>query len=138
MSLIVSTGQAVDVGIAVRDISRALWFYRDVLELEYLRVERLPQGLELHRLCIGRSEVKLLAITPVPPAANPPGGAFTATGYRYLTIRVGNVDEIVRACRTAGVHIHTEPFDSVTHPGERIAMVTDPDGNLLEFVQQRA
>jgi predicted enzyme related to lactoylglutathione lyase len=45
-----------------------------------------------------------------------------------------NLDELADACGTAGYKVLVSPRD--IRPGVRIAIVEDPDGNNVEFLQQ--
>ena len=53
---------------------------------------------------------------------------------RYWTISVSNLEAMVEACRTAGAPVVVEPREA--RPGIRIAIVLDPDGNSVEFLQK--
>lgn len=64
---------------------------------------------------------------------HPPGGLIGATGYRYWTITVDNIEEAVKACEDAGYKI-TVPVTEF-RPGVTISMIEDPDGNWVELVQ---
>ena len=68
-----------------------------------------------------------------PPAAAAGGGIQGATGYRYWTISVANLAEIVERCQRAGVNV-VVPITEL-RPGITIAIVEDPDGNWVEFLE---
>ena len=91
----------------------------------------IGDGGTMHRLLCGTTLVKLVKFDSDPPAAVP-GGITGATGYRYFTMQVDNLEEIVRECRDAGARVLIEPTE--VRPGVRIVMVADPDGNWVEFV----
>jgi catechol 2,3-dioxygenase-like lactoylglutathione lyase family enzyme len=122
---------AVDLGMIVKDIKASLAFYEDLLGLK--KIGELPLWFgTMHRLAFGDSFVKLVDPKEVPPAAAL--GLTSALGFRYLTFQVTNIDEICADCERAGV-----PFDVKKNefmPGVTIAMVRDPDGNVVEFVQR--
>jgi catechol 2,3-dioxygenase-like lactoylglutathione lyase family enzyme len=127
------TKDSVDLGIVVRDAEASLRFYRDVLGLAYKASLPAPGGATMHQLMAGTSMIKLLAFDPPPGASPPPGGIGDATGYRYWTMSVSNLDEIVAGCIEAG---HEPRFGPVEiREGVHLAVVTDPDGNLVEFLQ---
>jgi hypothetical protein len=71
-----------------------------------------------------------------PPAEAPPGGIGGATGFRYFTMQVTNLAEITEACRAAGAPVLVA--NSEIRPGVSISMVADPDGNWVEFVDDRS
>jgi catechol 2,3-dioxygenase-like lactoylglutathione lyase family enzyme len=127
------TKDSIDIGIVVRDAEAALRFYRDVLGFEHVGEMPMPGGGTMQRLLCGTSLVKLVSHAVTPEASNPRGGLQKATGVRYWTISVSNLDEIVKTCEEAGSKIAV-PITEV-RPGVTIAMVVDPDGNWVEFLQ---
>jgi catechol 2,3-dioxygenase-like lactoylglutathione lyase family enzyme len=135
----------LEFGLAVQDMERALAFYRDLLGAEPAGEVNEP-GVRMCRLRFGNSILKLTRWDPVPEGRNPPGRAL---GYRYVSFRVTNLDEVVEACERAGVEFR--PTDSpvtigmsvsgrVVHfiPGVDCVIVFDPEGNVVEFVQGSA
>ncbi len=124
---------SIDLGIVITDSERSLAFYRDVLGFEHEGDIPMPigDGGTMHRLLCGTTLVKLVKFDSDPPAAVP-GGITGATGYRYFTMQVDNLEEIVGECRNAGARVLIEPTE--VRPGVRIVMVADPDGNWVEFV----
>lgn len=124
---------AVDIGIVSRDYDASLRFYRDTLGFQYLGEAKTPAGSLIHLLMCGAAMVKLVQHDAIPQAANPPGGLETATGLRYLTISVTNLDEVVADCEAAGCAI-AWPKQEIM-PGATIAVVEDPDGNWVEILQ---
>lgn len=125
---------AIDLGIVVADSERSLAFYRDLLGFEHVADTPMPigGGGTMHRLMCGESLIKLVNFDTTPaPAAT--GGLTGATGYRYFTMIVTNLTEMMDACEAAGIPMAV-PITEV-RPGVTIGMVEDPDGNWVEFVQ---
>ena len=120
---------AVDIGIIVRDIEASLAFYRDRLGLE--KVQEVPLGFgTMHRLAFGDSFIKLVDPKKVPAAGTP--GLDAVLGFRYITFQVGNIDALCEELAAAGITFVIEKNEFM--PGVTIAMVNDPDGNIVEFV----
>jgi catechol 2,3-dioxygenase-like lactoylglutathione lyase family enzyme len=127
------TKSAIDLGIVVTDGAAALKFYRDTLGFRHEADTPFPGGGTMHRLWCGDSLIKVV-VPPAPPAARAaPGGIPAATGYRYWTISVSNLNEITDACRTGGYKVVVDPRE--IRPGISISIVEDPDGNWVEFLQ---
>ena len=61
-------------------------------------------------------------------------GITGAFGYRYWTMIVENLEEIMADCEAYGSKIIT-PITTI-RPGVTIGIVSDPEGNLVEFVEQ--
>lgn len=125
------TKNALDLGIVARDPQACLAFYRDVIGLADLGEMPMPGGT-MHRLGCGDSQLKIVALRTPPEATAPPGGLRGGTGYRYFTITVANLAEVVQACEQAGRPVVVPPTELA--PGITIAMIEDPDGNWLELL----
>jgi glyoxylase I family protein len=126
------TKDSIDLGIVTNDAEAALGFYRDLLGFEDLGEMPMPGGT-MHRLQCGTSVVKIVKPRRPTPAAAPPGGIQGATGYRYWTMSVSNLAEMVATCEGAG-HRTAVPITEL-RPGISIAIVEDPDGNWVEFLE---
>ena len=93
----------------------------------------MPGGGTMYRLNCGTSVIKIIVNGKAPAAAAPPGGIQGATGYRYWTISVNNLEEAVKACGDAGYSV-IMPVTEI-RPGVRISFIGDPDGNWVELLQ---
>ncbi|MDH4148282.1 MAG: VOC family protein [Acidimicrobiia bacterium] len=126
---------AIDLGIVIRDSDASLAFYRDTLGFEHVADMPMPLGGggTMHRLQCGDTLVKLVKFDAVPDARAPGGGIVGASGFRYFTMIVSNLAEIMKSCEDAGYKIAISIREA--RPGVTIGMVEDPDGNWVEFVQ---
>ena len=125
---------AIDLGIITTNPEPMVTFYRDVLGFRFEATLDMPTGTKMHRLWCGDTLVKILNHPKDPPATAAPGGIGGATGYRYFTITVTNLEEITAACAEAGSKV-TVPVSEI-RPGVRISIAEDPDGNWVEFLEQ--
>jgi len=130
---IVTTKDSIDLGIVVEDLPRALAFYRDTLGLEDEGQLPMGGGSLMHRLRCGSSVIKLVWFPEAPAAKAPPGGIQGATGYRYWTISLPDVAALASRCEEAGYRVVIPPRE--IRAGVRIAMVEDPEGNWVEFLE---
>jgi catechol 2,3-dioxygenase-like lactoylglutathione lyase family enzyme len=122
---------SVDIGIFVGDIKRSLDFYNGLLGLE--KIEELQTGFgTLHRLRFGTTDVKLMDPKKVPPVGSI--GLEKQLGFRYITFVIHDLSGLCAALKDKGVEF-TIPETQI-RPGTRIAMVKDPDGNIIEFVER--
>ena len=126
------TKDSIDLGIVISDADASLAFYRDTLGFEAVGETPMPGGSTMYRLMCGTSLIKLIKHAKEPKAVAPPGGINGATGYRYWTISVSNIAEMVAACEAGGYKV-VWPVTEL-RPGITIAMVEDPDGNWVEFL----
>ena len=122
---------SLDLGIVVSDIKASLLFYRDMLGLQF--IETIPSMTgKLHRLRFGTSDLKLIEPNVVPSRG--PVGLEKQLGFRYVTFVVQNLSELCGQLKNKGIEFTVPEKES--RPGVRIAMVKDPDGNIVEFVQR--
>src|ERR1044071_8762258 len=99
---------SVDIGIFVNDIKKSLAFYQGILGLE--KIEELQTGFgTLNRLRFGTTDIKLMDPKKVPPAGAI--GLEKQLGIRYITFIIRDLSGLC-------------------------AMVKDPDGNIIEFVER--
>ena len=125
----------IDLGIVVRDIDACLPFYRDVLGLPLAADFKLPGGSHMWQLKCGPCTVKLVTHEPAPEPANPPGGTRGGTGLRYWTRGVDDIDAAVAKFEDACAPIPLAVLQLA--PGIRIAMIEDPEGNVVEFLEAK-
>lgn len=126
---------SIDLGIVVRDGAKALAFYRDTLGFEHVGTMPMP-GMTMERLMCGTSLIKIVVRDEIPAVKAPPGGIAGASGYRYWTMTVNNLDEILASCEKAGYNVVVPR--RTARPGLDIGMVEDPDGNWVEFIEATA
>ena len=120
----VPTGTAgvtqIGVRIAVRDLARTMAYYRDVLGFAAEAPDRVRCGDSV--LLFDEREDA------------PSGFAQAQRGWLYLTVQIRDCDAETARVEAAGGEVVVRPMNL----GEvaRMAMVRDPDGNLLEISQR--
>jgi len=107
-----------DITLTVSDLDRAVEFYEKTLELPKKYQFSTYAGFDC-----GGVEIGLQPGTPVGEREGAPCVDFL----------VRDVDEAYRTLSGRGVRFLEEPHD--TPWGGRIALLTDPDGNLLQLTQ---
>jgi catechol 2,3-dioxygenase-like lactoylglutathione lyase family enzyme len=121
------TGGGPEIGVVVRDLEPMLRFYRDYLGLDVYREREYP-GFHLVWLRCGAGTVKLVQLGTTPAEAPVPG-VWDATGLRYITLVVDNVEEMAAAVESAGGSVvYRRSNDEVMN-----AMLQDPEGNHVEL-----
>jgi len=111
----------IGVRIAVPDLARTMTYYREALGFEQESPTRVRCG----------DSVLLFEERPDAPS----GFGQAQRGWLYLTVQVRNCDEEVARIEAAGGRVVVSPRN--LGKVARMAMIRDPDGNLLE-VSQRA
>ncbi|MCD6263788.1 VOC family protein [Candidatus Bathyarchaeota archaeon] len=108
-----------DVTFTVSDLGRAIWFYEEVLGLQKKYEFKDYAGFDCGGVEIG---LKTWGGLEKPRKGEP-----------CVNFLVEDVDEAYKTLRQRGVTFLKEPDD--TPWGGRIALFTDPDGNLLQITQ---
>ncbi len=113
------------VSLIVADTSRALGFYRDLLDLE-VDDSRPDLGYPGVWLQVGRQQIHLLELpSPDPLEGRPEHGGRD----RHLALIVSDLDRLKSRLDQAGITY------TVSRSGRRALFCRDPDQNALEFVE---
>jgi catechol 2,3-dioxygenase-like lactoylglutathione lyase family enzyme len=129
------TSPGIDLGIVVSDLERSLHFYRNLLGLHHEGTNPVPGVGTMHRLWAAESMIKLIG-PDAPPQPGIAGGLRAgAQGLRYFTFSVVELDELMAELASHGVPTVRGITDMGN--GVRIAIVEDPDGNHVEFLERR-
>lgn len=122
---------SLDLGILVSDIKASLEFYRDILGLEYVGETQVWFGT-MQRLRFGSSDFKVTQPNTIPPKG--PIGLESQLGFRYVTFVIQDLTDLCNDLKSKGIEFFLP--ETEIRPGVRIAMVKDPDGNVVEFVER--
>ena len=124
---------SLDLGIVSADGAAALAFYCDTLGLALATEISVPGGA-VKKIKCGDSFIKIFVPDQPPTHLVQRGGLAAATGYRYCTLSIRNVDAVVQKCREAGYRIAVDVRE--LRPGVKVALIEDPDGNTVELMQE--
>jgi catechol-2,3-dioxygenase len=123
------TGGGPEIGVVVRELEPMLRFYRDYLGLPVYKEREYP-GFHLVWLRCGAGTIKLVQLESTPTGATVPA-VWEATGLRYITLLVDNVEEMAAAVEAAGGRVaYSRSNDEVMN-----AMLQDPEGNHVELAR---
>lgn len=140
-------------GFTVSNIEQSLKFYRDVLDLEVVRISERKE-LPSYDTILGYENVHLRVAILTHPVndfvmeifeyVNPPSTKRELTNYyvgsSHLAFEVDNIDEQYEKVQAAGFDSINPPVD-VMRDGRKIARamyVLDPDGISVELFQEFA
>jgi glyoxylase I family protein len=118
-------------GITVRDLERSRRFYSGLLGLREVR--RPDLGFPGVWYAVGGCQLHLM-VPPEDRPAGEPEGPFTGR-VRHLALGVEGWEALAARLKQEGVPVR----ESMPTPGgPRRIFVKDPDGNVLELVEQPA
>lgn len=143
----------VDFGIVVSDIEKAKEFYEQALGLKEVRnftvpgdfaksvglTNNLPFTVHVMQISDGpkATQVKLMQFDGTRPSRQDLAYIHSTYGVSYLTFYVSDLKAALERAAEHGVKpIAQGPkqIDQKIAPGTGIALVRDPDGNLIELV----
>lgn len=124
----------IQIGIVPKDFDASMAFYRDSLGLPPKGSTPALDGRTLHFFEAQGGIIKILELSsndPAPDVTPPDQPYFSATGMRWLTLDVDNLETVLAGCGDAPLQLPITQF----RPGLRVAIVSDPDGNAVELVE---
>jgi lactoylglutathione lyase len=135
-------------GLVVRDLEKALVFYRDVLGMNVVAINDVTpeitqragltqNGYRVVRLDTdGGDRLKIMGPKGA-PAANPsPDLILSRTGFVFLTFIVPDLKAVLAKLNAAGATVRTGETPVEFKPGVSLIFVEDPEGNMIEFVER--
>lgn len=127
------------IGIAVKNLDEAVKFYRDVLGLELVRIEEVPEErVRIAMFKVGGSYIELLQGTD-PESAVSKFIEKRGEGIHHIAVHVEDVDAKTEELRSKGVVLIYDKPREVSH-GERKINFIHPKssfGVLLEIMTRR-
>ena len=133
MAQINFTSDAIDIGIVTVNDLEMLNFYQEVLGLKKEMEIPFPGLGTVNKLSFGSGYIKILVLDDKPKNINPTGNFSTSNGIRYITINLSNLDHILESCAVNNINIINA--GTIIRPGVTVAIIQDPDGNLIELMQ---
>lgn len=123
----------MEAGIVSHDAESLVRFYVDALGFEQRRVLRYPQG-DVHRLVCDAAECKIFQPAD-PPEAKPEHESWSHfRGFAYAALHVEDVRSVYDRAIAAGAGVIAEPYSP--REDATVAIITDPQGNVLELLQE--
>lgn len=117
----------VHASVIIADLDASLHFYRDTLGLR-INPSRPELGYPGAWLDIGDQQIHLLQL----PNPDPVNGRPKHGGHdRHMALTVRDLDVLCAALEQAGVAY------TLSRSGRRALFCRDPDGNALEFIENR-
>ncbi len=132
-------------GFVVRDLEKAVEFYRDVIGLEVRsRYERIGPGVDqvvgyegahLRIALMGADAVHALELIQYlnPPPAQRPTDERSVLGGSHLAFQVDDVRALYQAALDNGAASLNPPTE--VSPGRTACYMQDPDGNWIELIE---
>tara|TARA_B100000029_G_C17604086_1_gene966793 strand:- start:4247 stop:4654 length:408 start_codon:yes stop_codon:yes gene_type:complete len=133
MGKINHTSQSIDVGIVTYNPDKMLDFYSNTLGLIREAEIPFPNLGVVNKFVFGDGYLKILVLESEPQNQNIIGNFTVMNGIRYITINLSNIEEIISECKKNNIVIVNEPIE--IRPKVTVAVIQDPDGNLIEMMQ---
>ncbi len=127
------TSKAIDIGIVTSNKESILNFYENILGFTNEVQIPFPGLGTVNKISYGIGYIKVLVLDDKPSNTSPIGDFSTSNGIRYITINLSNLDELITICSKNNVVIINSGM--TIRPGVTVALIQDPDGNLIELMQ---
>jgi catechol 2,3-dioxygenase-like lactoylglutathione lyase family enzyme len=143
----------IDIGVVVSDVNRAVKFYTEVIgfkEIQGFSVDAdfcTSAGLTDHKkldirvLVLGdeasATRLKLMEVPSADSKKSDNTFIHSQLGFSYLTVYVADGNQALERLGRAGVRPLAKgpvPLPADQTPGLALAVVRDPDGNLIELI----
>lgn len=136
------------IGICVSDWKRSLRFYHDVLGFRYVHEREAKgepsdtllrlTGVSVRQVYLEREGVRLGLLHYDSPGHTGDGEPrpMNQLGLTHLSLRVADLDAVLAEIEAVGVRVLRDTRIEIPAARSKAAFVTDPDGTLIELVQQ--
>jgi lactoylglutathione lyase len=122
--------------LRVTDLERSISFFTDVMGMRLLRRTEYPSG-RFTLAFVGYGDENETAVIEL--TYNWDTQAYElGTGYGHIAIEVANIYGTCDTLKSKGVNIIRAPGPLQDDPSEVIAFITDPDGYLIELIQDKS
>ena len=136
------------IGIVVQDLDKSVHFWRDVMGFkvaidfwqtgEYIDTVQKLSGVNLHMAKLTAPDGSMIELLkdeahPTPP---PERNELCDQGIRHIAFNVPDIEAAWHTLRDHGCETLSAPTDS-PDGNVRLFFVRDPEGNLLELVQEQ-
>jgi lactoylglutathione lyase len=122
------------VSIRASDMERTLTFYQELLSMELIRRRPIPKNrAEIAFLRSPGSDFSL-EITHYDDQRDFKQADYMDRTFDHLAFKVKDLKDLVERVRGEGYTVTDEPFE--LSPGHWLAFVEDPDGTLIELIQE--
>lgn len=134
-------------GISVKDMKKALAFYRDLLDFEVrFDIEASGEQMEtivglkgararIVMLAVGEQSIELFQYMSPEGKPFPSDHRQCDAGLIHLALQVTNLDGLYKDLKDKGVQFYSEPQQL---PGAKVVYLRDPGGVTVELIQPTA
>jgi lactoylglutathione lyase len=127
----------VHASIRTSDMDRSIDFYTRFLGLKLLSRREIPQNnAEIAFLRDAQAKGATLELTFYRKQEKFIQADYENRVFDHLAFEVKDMNQTIKAMRNAKVTITDEPF-KLSPTGSLIAFVEDPDGTLIELIEQK-
>ncbi len=124
---------ALDLGIVTNNIGSMIAFYTETLGFKKIGEVPFPGLGVVNKLDCGKSQIKILALENPPAHENITGDFSTSSGFRYCSLNLDNLKEVIDSCISSNIKVVNGPMEIRSKVW--VAIIQDPDGNLIELMQ---
>jgi lactoylglutathione lyase len=124
----------IHVSVRASDMDRSLSFYQDLLGMELVRRRPIPQNRAEIAFLKDPEGDFALELTHYDDQEQFDQADYMKRNFDHLAFKVGDLRELIAKVKDSGYNITDEPFE--LSPGHWLAFIEDPDGTLIELIQE--
>ena len=124
----------IHVSIRASDMERSLSFYQDLLGMELIRRRPIPKNRAEIAFLRSPGSDFALELTHYYDQKEFKQADYMDRTFDHLAFGVKDLRGLVNRVRTEGYNVTDEPFE--LSPGHWLAFIEDPDGTLIELIQE--
>ncbi len=123
------------IAFRCRDLTAQEVFYTRHFGFQRSRTFRRGEPGEFFLLKLGSMRLELFPLDPAKPPTDEDKGGEQPIGFRHLAFEVPKLEPILDALKAEG--IEPDPIVELPQiaPGFRIAFFRDPEGNVIELME---
>ena len=122
------------VSVRASQMDRSISFYKDLLGLELTRRRPIPQNRAEIAFLMDPGGEFSLELTHYDDQVEFEQAEYMKRSFDHLAFRVKDLRGLVSKVKGAGYKVTEEPFE--LSPGHWLAFIEDPDGTLIELIQE--
>jgi lactoylglutathione lyase len=115
-------------------LDRSLVFYQELLGMEIVRRRPIPQNRGEIAFLRSPDGEFALELTHYDDQKEFEQAEYMKRTFDHLAFKVKDLRGLVQRVKDAGYNVTDEPFE--LSPGHWLAFIEDPDGTLIELIQE--
>ena len=124
----------IHVSIRASDMDRSISFYADLFGMQLVRRRSIPKNKAEIAFLKDPGGEFALELTHYDDQVGFEQAEYMQRTFDHLAFKVDDLRRVIGEVKEAGCTVTDEPFE--LSPGHWLAFIEDPDGTLIELIQE--